>query len=999
MQKSWGNEVSKHEAIVDTFSNIDFAAGETLAAFRISDDHHIETFQRTPLLTDVLNVQPSALPPSTHYNCASGSGWQTYNFEVAEHHTYIAEGMRVHNNSAIYTLDDGGRIEKLFDTDGNEIAVQGNWTPAQAFHYGRIVETDNDDGTTTLTLTSGNFVQSLSAFGRSFADAIGLDGRLGLQGTFSLPGEGYQPEAGVHEQGQPNPYRVDWSGDQDGDGTPDYRDEDYSNIGNWGSDRDGDGVPNWRDHNDGVGWRDNNSGGGDTQGSGKPIILDMDGDGIEIDVDGNVAFDMDADGFLEKTAWVNADDAFLVIDLNADGSRGVGDGQINMTQELAFTEWLPTGGVTDLQALSMFDTLADLGGNGDGVLSAEDTVWSELRVWQDANSNGVADTGELQTLATLGFSQINLTYDNGYAYDDNRDDISIFNSTLLGSASFTRDGDITEGGVGDVALSYGRSGFLVEQVGDRLVYDFENGEQTFHELLDGRSSQDLIVSDIDIQGVHGDARSNSIDASSATNSLLLTGAEGNDVIIGGGGNDIISGGDGDDVLVAGDIRSGTSFADFTESTQNDAFTQSYWGTGKYDRLLADTTGDGKADLVGFSYNSVYHAAGSAEVSFAGAHVAYNGFSHQYGWGEGHMQRELADVNGDGRADIVGFGVHGRVWVAYGETDGTFSGGGIVFTGFSHVYGWGTGARQREFADVNGDGRADIVGFDHSAIWIAYGQTDGTFANAQSLTNQGFFNMFGWGSGAKERHLGDIDGDGRADIVGFDHDKVWIARGQSDGTFSNAYAVTDQGLFNMYGWGTGARQRELADINGDGRSDIVAFWDDGTYISFGQSDGTFSTTEVISYNLESNDGWNMGRFSRSFADVNGDGRDDFVGFTEETVLVALAEQSGDILLGDDGNDTLTGGNGDDVLEGGPGNDLMTGGAGSDVFQFSGSGSLGLDVVTDFVDNVDSLRITGATFDALSISQSGEDTQVSHDNGTITLNDFNVANLDADDFMFV
>lgn len=46
------------------------------------------------------------------------------------------------------------------------------------------------------------------------------------------------------------------------------------------------------------------------------------------------------DGDKEQTAWVSPDDAFLVIDLNADGTRGVGDGVIDQTKELVLTKWL-----------------------------------------------------------------------------------------------------------------------------------------------------------------------------------------------------------------------------------------------------------------------------------------------------------------------------------------------------------------------------------------------------------------------------------------------------------------------------------------------------------------------------------------------------------------------------------------------------------------------------------------------------------------------------------
>ena len=49
------------------------------------------------------------------------------------------------------------------------------------------------------------------------------------------------------------------------------------------------------------------------------------------------------DGFRERTAWAAADDGFLVIDLNADGTRGAGDGQIDQRSELVLSNWGPEG--------------------------------------------------------------------------------------------------------------------------------------------------------------------------------------------------------------------------------------------------------------------------------------------------------------------------------------------------------------------------------------------------------------------------------------------------------------------------------------------------------------------------------------------------------------------------------------------------------------------------------------------------------------------------------
>ena len=86
-----------------------------------------------------------------------------------------------------------------------------------------------------------------------------------------------------------------------------------------------------------------------------PILLDLDGDGIEITElsRSNVFMDSGGDGFLHRTAWAGAGDGVLFFDAN-------GDNKIGETREYVFTEWDPTA-ASDLAALrSAFDT------NGDG---------------------------------------------------------------------------------------------------------------------------------------------------------------------------------------------------------------------------------------------------------------------------------------------------------------------------------------------------------------------------------------------------------------------------------------------------------------------------------------------------------------------------------------------------------------------------------------------------------------------------------------------------------
>lgn len=112
---------------------------------------------------------------------------------------------------------------------------------------------------------------------------------------------------------------------------------------------------------------------------------------------------------------------------------------------------------------------------------------------------------------------------------------------------------------------------------------------------------------------------------------------------------------------------------------------------------------------------------------------------------------------------------------------------------------------------------------------------------------------------------------------------------------------------------------------------------------------------------------------------------------------------DSLSGDADADTLNGGDGTDSLTGGSGGDTMTGGAGVDTFFFA-AGS-GVDVITDFQDNIDKLNLAsyaGATFANTIIQQSGANTIVSFAGAftdQVILVNFTATNLTSSDFLFV
>ena len=121
-----------------------------------------------------------------------------------------------------------------------------------------------------------------------------------------------------------------------------------------------------------------------------PLVLDLDGDGIETSslTQGGVHFDMDGDGFAEMSGWVGADDGLLVLDRD-------GNGKIDDISEL----FGAPGG-------SGFGELRLLDDDASGVIDAGDVVFDKLQVWRDLNQDGVSQTGELFSLDELGITSI-----------------------------------------------------------------------------------------------------------------------------------------------------------------------------------------------------------------------------------------------------------------------------------------------------------------------------------------------------------------------------------------------------------------------------------------------------------------------------------------------------------------------------------------------------------------------------------------------------------------
>ncbi len=234
-----------------------------------------------------------------------------------------------------------------------------------------------------------------------------------------------------------------------------------------------------------------------------------------------------------------------------------------------------------------------------------------------------------------------------------------------------------------------------------------------------------------------------------------------------------------------------------------------------------------------------------------------------------------DFNGDGAEDLM-CRDPGRVWIDYADNRGFI--GGV--TDWSVATNWCThpGARMH-LGDFNGDGRTDRLCRDSARMWIDYADPQGRFG----VTDWELGSVWCTHSGA-EVHLGDFNGDGRTDMLCRDRSpgRLWIDYADAQGQFwwSDWYRETT--------WCTQTDSTlTLADASGDGRTDLICRTPTSLVVDTADGEGRFTGANWSSVtNFCTHSG-----ASSEFADVNGDGRADWICRDPGRLWVDYAEGTG------------------------------------------------------------------------------------------------------------
>jgi hypothetical protein len=147
-----------------------------------------------------------------------------------------------------------------------------------------------------------------------------------------------------------------------------------------------------------------------------PILIDAYGEGFHLtSLHNGVTFRILPSGGPYQISWTDPEwrNGWLVLDRN-------GNGMIDDLTELFgnFTAQPLSDHRNGFLALAVFDDVSN-GGNGNGEIDPGDAVYDHLKIWIDANHNGISEKEELHSLREMGIFRIDLKYHLSRYVDEN----------------------------------------------------------------------------------------------------------------------------------------------------------------------------------------------------------------------------------------------------------------------------------------------------------------------------------------------------------------------------------------------------------------------------------------------------------------------------------------------------------------------------------------------------------------------------------------------------
>lgn len=662
-----------------------------------------------------------------------------------------------------------------------------------------------------------------------------------------------------------------------------------------------------------------------------PLIIDLGKSGIELhSLEHGVNFDLDNNGFAEKTAWIGTEDGFLALDRN-------GNGNIDNGGELFGDQVILKD---SSKSESGFEALAELDDNSDGIIDNNDAAFSNLSVWIDANHNGKSESNELKTLNETGVVSISLEHSEVSIVDEETgtriaESASVTinkNGTVsaadisefwfpVNSSDTTQDGVVTAGNVPNIiqAINDDESGELLE-----LCYRFSESTDI---TMKRYCLKKILYKVTDSEIISTNSRGGNIDARDLHVIEQFMGCEFEGV---GGSNP--------------NSNAASILKDIYTNIENQYYNilNMYCGLGGYLNAAyeyEDENGNKNLNLELLNYIFDEKAAEGENIDYlvydlgvylksydkineTSCFIDYsNHYSENYAdiveltkSGNTYLGTEANDsYSGTSKNDFT-FGEDGNDNLRGGNGNDAISGG----AGNDILYGDSgsdilIGGEGNDTLD-GGTGNDTLKGGSGDDTYIfAKGYGNDTIIDSEGLNTLRF-------KGLKPSDIlvnGTDEYDAAITIKGT-NDTLVIKDFRKSEEYRN-YDLEFDGV-KMHVTDKGSPFRHIFGGNGD---DVLkAVVDDSVMHAFGGDDTVYgSKGNDIIYGNEGNDTIYVG---------NGN---DFV----------YGGDDNDAIFGEDGNDIIYGDNGDDVLDGGKGNDILYGGAGNNTYVFGRD--YGTDIIND------------------------------------------------------
>ncbi len=315
-----------------------------------------------------------------------------------------------------------------------------------------------------------------------------------------------------------------------------------------------------------------------------------------------------------------------------------------------------------------------------------------------------------------------------------------------------------------------------------------------------------------------------------------------------------------------------------------------WTAPQYDSTIqfADVDGDGKSDVCARAAAGVrcWLSTGSGFSTQIGT----SEFSDSSGWAKEQYYGtiQMADVDGDGKADVCGRGASGFICLL---SDGTGFTTQLSLGDMADSGGWNDPKYYTtiQMGDVNGDGKADVCARAKAGVscWLSEGN-----GFSKPVTGPGLSDSEGWSDPKYYTtiQLGDVNGDGKADVcaraaAGF---RCWLSNGSG---FPTEISTTE--FSDSSGWGDAKYYGtiQLADVDGDGKEDVCARAAAGFMCLF--STGTGFGAKVSTTEYSDSSGWGTPDYYTTLqtGDVDGDGKADVCARGSAGVTCRLSSGSG------------------------------------------------------------------------------------------------------------